>query len=952
MKSRFLLLRFFVLLLGFSTFNLSTLLYAGNPDGNKAAADRMQQIRSNQNTGEVSAADMMRAEAQVNAMAKEKSMTDANLNWKQVGPNNAAGRTRTVLFSNKDASGMTILTGGVAGGIWKSRNLGLTWHQMNTQDNEVLRVTSMVQSTGGTIYVATGESYCNFNQYIGTGIYRSDDDSVFTLLPNTKPIPNNPSNDWAFIANLALSPSGRIFAATNTGLKYSDNGTDWLVAKSGYAYNVTIGLDGTIITNIDNLAYIAVAGDINNFVNLSTNTPTTFPSTGVNGMAFAFAPSDGNVIYASLANLSGNLLNVYKSTDKGTTWSVVFPGNGTFEPLGGSGCYSNCLAVLPNNPDQVLLGGSNLWRGKKYQETGYYSWEMVSFGGIVEESYTINNPLILPMGKYMVPLFDHQVLFRPNMETQFAVATDDGISVGTINSTDITYQHLIKNLNISQFSSVAFNMKKVSAIGGASYIGAEYIPGGNTLNEPQNGEQMYPGYGGNVAWSLIHPSTVFFGTGTTSGQPFARSEDYGATRSPTFLGLLTNSHTAAVALWEDFNFEQSVDSLTFKNISAKIKKDSIFNVFSANGGFPIHFQAPYDIDSMASIRVKDVVQARFFISGIISGSGAGSNKAGIFMSKQALQFGLDPQWFRIANINPVDVVTCFAVSKDLSTLWAGTSKGKLYRLTNVNLANDSATAMVDSAGYVIDTVSFDSTVYVQFKNRYITSISIGQDNQSVLITLGNYGNSSYVYKTTNGLDALPVFTDVQGNLPFMPVYSGLYELSNKHTVVIGTEYGVFSTPDITVASPIWSQQVTGSGNAPVTMITQQTNEGLYYYRPENYGDLYISTFGRGIFYDDSYEVILGTDPINAKPVAENRLKVQPNPFTGQVNISYKTGKTATVSAMVYDLSGRTIYSVSFGSQQPGEHTQVLNLQSIPSGTYIIKVDTGSGSLFGKAMKVN
>jgi hypothetical protein len=297
------------------------------------------------------------------------------------------------------------------------------------------------------------------------------------------------------------------------------------------------------------------------------------------------------------------------------------------------------------------------------------------------------------------------------------------------------------------------------------------------------------------------------------------------------------------------------------------------------------------------------------------------------------------------------VISYIAVSNDLGVLWAGTTTGKLFRLTNITFANDSTTACVDSAGCVIGHASYDSTVYSQFKNRYITSIAIAPDNHTVLVTLGNYGNSTYVYKTTNGLDVTPAFTQVQGTLPLMPVYTGMFEMSNPGIVIVGTDFGIFSTNDISAASPTWTVQNTGTGNVPVTMIKQQTNQGLSYYRPNNYGDLYLASFGRGLFFDDTFGIILGTDPIYTKPAAGNKLKVQPNPFTNEVNISYKIGKTAPVHAMVYDLSGRMIFSTSFGTQQPGEYIQVLNLESLSNGTYIIKLDYGSGSTFGKAMKV-
>jgi hypothetical protein len=283
--------------------------------------------------------------------------------------------------------------------------------------------------------------------------------------------------------------------------------------------------------------------------------------------------------------------------------------------------------------------------------------------------------------------------------------------------------------------------------------------------------------------------------------------------------------------------------------------------------------------------------------------------------------------------------------------WAGTSTGKLYRLTNITFANDSTTACADSAGCVIGHAVYDGTVYPQFNKRYITSIAIAPGNQTVLVTLGNYGNSTYVYKTINGLDATPTFDPVQGNLPSMPVYTGLFEMSNSNVVILGTDFGVFSTNDITVASPTWTVQNTGTGNVPVTGIKQQTNPGVYYYRPGNYGDLYLASYGRGLFFDETFGVILGTDPIHSQPAAENSLKVQPNPFTNKVNISYKIGKTSPVHAMVYDLSGRMIFSTSFGTQQAGEYTRALNLESLTSGTYIIKLDYGAGSSFGKAIKV-
>ena len=943
MKNRFLPLSFFVLVFGFISLHFVFQGFAGNPGNTEPSRDHFQQMRINQVTGTIQTSDILRAQAQVRQMSSEKAASDLGLNWKQLGPNNAAGRVRAVLFDNKDASGQTIYIGGVTGGIWRTTNSGLTWHMMDSLSNQVLRVTSLVQSSSGTIYAATGESYCDTNIYPGTGIYKSDDGVNFTVISSTQPNPNDPNADWAYITKLAMGPSGRIFAATNTGLKYSDNGTDWAVAKSGYADNVVVGSDGTVIASFGGTsdeAYVAVGGDFSTFINVSTNTDTTLSTLNVGGIELAFAPSDANIVYASLCNsTNGALLNVYRSDNKGLTWTVVFPGNSTYNPLGTRGCYANCLAVYPNDPYQIMLGGNTIWHGKKYQAAGYYYWEQVSFGNMVEDFYDLLDQF--------VPYNSHQIVFRPNTSAKFAIATDDGISMGSITSSGFSFQHLINNCIISQFHSVAFSTIRDAGMGGADFIGTMLMPGGTTLNNPENGYQINPGYGGDVAWSFIHPASIFWGTESTT-TPLTRSEDLGATTSPTFLRSIQHPGFTPVALWENVNFDQSPDSATIVIITDKFwPRDTTVFLPSANAKFGIPYTMPDSISKgdTVTVRIKDVVQARFFMPGFLGDS------AGIYMTRDALKFSINPKWYRIGSIPKKYNVSCIAVSNDLNVLWAGTKTGNLYRFSNLIPAVDSATADVDTSTCVVLHAAYDSTIYPAFKNRYITSIAISPDDNSLVVTLGNYGNSEYVYKSSNAMDPVPTFQSVQSNLPAMPVYAGVFEMNDPNKVVIGTDFGVYTTNDISTATPVWADESTGTGNVPITAIKQQTNSGIWYYRPENYRDLYLSSYGRGLFWDKTFETILGTDPILPKPTAENTLKVQPNPFTEKVAISYKIGKATSVTAKVYDLMGRLIYSVNYGTQQSGSYLQTLNLGSIQSGTYIIVLDYGSGRSFGKAIKL-
>jgi len=68
-----------------------------------------------------------------------------------------------------------------------------------------------------------------------------------------------------------------------------------------------------------------------------------------------------------------------------------------------------------------------------------------------------------------------------------------------------------------------------------------------------------------------------------------------------------------------------------------------------------------------------------------------------------------------------------------------------------------------------------------FPGRAITSISFSpEDDNRAVFTLGNYGHDDYVYMTSNALDSIPTFINVQGNLPKIPVYSSVVEMNDKN----------------------------------------------------------------------------------------------------------------------------------------------------------------------------
>ena len=759
---------------------------------------------------------------------------------------------------------------------------------------------------------------------------------IFQPVTGTQPILGTITSDWAFVNKLAVDPrNGRLFAATNTGLKYQDPGTGWNTAMAGYTKEVKVGSDGTVLTEINDSCYVADGGDINGFINLSTGTSTGLPQLDVGRVEFAIAPSDGNVIYASVTVKSnGNLMNVYVSQDKGKTWSIILPGNSTFDPYEGEGCYASALIVNPTDPTQILLGGLNMWHGWKVQPSGYYSWEQISFGDM---------PVTFPL---FIPFSHHSYVFGANNNT-LLVASDGGVTVGTLAQ---GFETGNRNYMNSQFYSIGFTYSKNIVIGGVQNFGTQLIDG--TLNTPEAARQVWADNttGGDAAISLISPNIIIY---SMNGGLLRASDDRGATFSLKFPGAgITNAlnYIMPLAFWESFNYTNSRDSITYYARESAVEAGQSVLVYSPNGKVPFYYTVPVAIPLGDSIRVQDVIQSRFFSSFTKSSS------AGLYMTKDVLQFTKDPEWFQIAKI--ADAVTCIAVSKDLNYLFAGTKTGKIYRVSNLALAYNYATADINSP----KTIVAAELVKTFPEGRAVTSISFSQeDNNWAVFTLGNYGYDDYVYMTSNALDSVPTFTNVQGNLPKYPVYSSLVEMHDKNKVIIGTDYGIYTTDN--VESGIWAPDNAGLGTVPIFMLKQQTifqpnifidDKGKIFTYPgvQNFGAIYAASYGKGFFIDTTYYNPMGIDPGNVYSQASNSIRVYPNPVINEATVSYSLKSNSDVSFIIYDISGRTVKTIYQNNVSSGEHKIKIEMVSLPAGTYVIQMKSKDGNSFGKVMKVN
>ena len=401
-------------------------------------------LRNDPQTRKLDAVAFLKARKEV-AFGLQHQNKSLGLQWENMGPDNQGGRTRAILIDKNNPS--ILYAGGVSGGLWKSTTGGSSWNQIDSVSAN-LAISCIAQSANGTIYVGTGEGLATPNGTnantgtIGGGMYKSTDGIDFTLIPSTIPTPNSNSVSWALINRIACDPvnSNRIYAATNTGFFISNDGGDtWKVVKyvlnsnyfnlGGEATDVKVGSDGSVATAVNSRCYTSDNGNDSTFISRSSTSPGSLPIAGIGRIELAIAPSNSSIMYCVAAKTDGSLENIYRSNDKGVSWYIIAPGGSTSFYLFGSnnqGWYDNVIAVYPNNPDMVLVGGIDMWKGLKVSSTGFFSWTQIT-------------------SAYYVHVDHHGYYFHPNYPnpSSIYIGTDGGIFRSTNGGT--TWQALNKN---------------------------------------------------------------------------------------------------------------------------------------------------------------------------------------------------------------------------------------------------------------------------------------------------------------------------------------------------------------------------------------------------------------------------------------------------------------------------------------------------------------------------
>jgi hypothetical protein len=679
-----------------------------------------------------------------------------NVQWTERGPNNVGGRTRTIVFDPNDPFKKKVWAGGVSGGLWYNNDItssSSSWIKVNDfWENLAISTIAFDPSNTQIIYVGTGEYTNNPDRMIGGGIWKSADAGVtwqrlLSSIPSTPPFNTAQGN---YVAKIVVNSTGKVFAATNSGLAFSINGGNtWSIASNVSPLNdLEIGSDNIVYFSSFNSLYKSTDILGNNFVEITPK------SIGFR-TEFTLAKStfgSNQIIYITtyMHNSPVDLGYLSKSIDAGKTWiDLPIPTYPSGEHLtagpssNGQGWYNLTLEVHPTNPNLLIMGGTNLSR----TIDGGNTWD-------------------LPVDYWRIHPDQHIIAFRPNNLNEVIIGNDGGIyysnNLGNINAKIISFEERNKNYNITQFYSVAIR----------NIAGDGYILGGTQDNFTQKitsainsigaGKMILGGDGGLCFIDQDEPNIQIASTQYNNFYLFDYSGNY-----------ISRLNTGL----EPGEFINPADYDSQTNI-----------LYTYNGIGTINSNT---VTSIA--RVKNVGTTNTFDN--------------IYM----------PDWLNVQSIK---------VCKSTPNAIFMTTLDKLFKISNLN----TVTPTITSYNFPTEMTGSSLAIGQSDNELIVTSTNAGTSTQKIIFSID--GGATWISKQENGY-----------GLPSIPIFCALFNPLNTSQVILGTEYGIWSTDNINASNPNWGISNNGLANTRCEKLIYRESDGM----------IAVATHGRGIFMSDIFK---------------------------------------------------------------------------------------------------
>jgi hypothetical protein len=234
-----------------------------------------------------------------------------------------------------------------------------------------------------------------------------------------------------------------------------------------------------------------------------------------------------------------------------------------------------------------------------------------------------------------------------------------------------------------------------------------------------------------------------------------------------------------------------------------------------------------------------------------------------------------------------------------TTLFIGTQSGRVYRADNANQYP------------VVTEITGDN-----FPTAYVSCIEVGQSEEQLLVTFSNYGVASVWLTLNGGLS----WTNVEGDLPDIPVRWAIFHPDNENQALLATELGVWSTNVLTSTEVTWEQEIVGMANVRVDMLKLRKQDNT----------VLAATHGRGLF-----TTFYPLDPyLNMNETEEQTLSVYPNPAHNYINIRFPSDAIGRGSIVIFNGLGKIILKDKIGVSS--DKSLQIELSNLSNGTFIIQ----------------
>lgn len=484
------------------------------------------------------------------------------------------------------------------------------------------------------------------------------------------------------------------------------------------------------------------------------------------------------------AGFSGD---IYKSSDNGSTWSSISPG------LGGQRVE---VAFAPSNNDLIyavgVIGVNVGWMAKS--TNGGSTWT------------EINIPKYLEQGSCAAGSFDFSreqawydliLAVNPSDANEVIVggidlhkSTDAGtnwspISYWTEGCAPLPYVHADQHAIVFKPGSSS------EAIFGND--GGVYYSSDINATEPDFAAR-------NNNYNVTQFYAVAINNTTNSNEMLAGSQDNGTQKFSEFGIGSTEEATGgdgAYCFIDQDDPSIQITSYVYNNYYISRDGGSSFQSFGLGNEGGFINQTDYDSDANILYARADAFNTinRYTI-----------NASSITTAEVNVQIG--------------GVVSHILASPfEDNVLYVGTSSGTVNKVTQSNTSAPESTRLLNLPGTV-------------------TSIDLANNGSTILVTFGNYGAQSVWYSDDAGAN----WIDIEGNLPDMPVWWGMFNPKNPKEVLLATEVGVWSSDDITTENVEWDPTNEGLANVSSRMLQYREADGLFV----------VATHGRGVFTSSSF----------------------------------------------------------------------------------------------------